>query len=812
MKAVVLAGGLGTRLRPLTSLLPKPMVPVMNRPLLEHTLNLLKKHGVEEVIFLLFYLPDVIRNHFGNGANFGLKISYIVGNEDFGTAGAARLAAGQLQEPFFILSGDALTDIDLTGLMAFHKKHKGVATIALSSVQNPSPFGVAITDKNHRITRFLEKPAWSQIFSDTVNMGIYLLEPDIFDHIPAQKEVYFARNTFPLLLSNKRPLHGFISDCYWKDIGDLRTYLQVHRDVLAGEIALDLNGYKPGSTVYLHKNCTIHPSAHLENVVAGPGCKIGRYSTIKNVVLWDDVEIGVGCEITQSTIASGCKIGDHTRMGEHVFISQRVEIGARCQINSDIKIWPEKQIEVGSIVNASMVWGDNWRRELFSDSHVSGLANYEITPEFSAKLGAAFGAWLRPGASVLLSRDASHASRMVYRSVITGLMSAGVNVNTVQVMPIPIVRHALPSIVEKGGIHIRRSPLDRKVVDILFFDEKGRDLSNQTSKAVERMFFREDFPRVGIDKVGRIEYPVRVADSYISDFLNHVDLKVLAEAKFKIVLDYSHGAATQVFPAILGHFDWDVVSLNAHPDSNRLSRTPLESERALLELSSIVKSTHANAGFLIDAGAEHIQAIDDTGRILSGERLAVIICHLFLQTHHPTRIAGPVSIPSQIPEMADKHGVVFNYTSEDLGALVNATENPDISLSIGRKGGFVFTDFHFAFDGMFSLVKLLELLACSQTTLAELNDELPQKSFANRTVACPWEAKGRVMRQVTEFSEGKSCLLLDGVKILLDDAWVLVIADRDRAACHIIAESSSAKQTSKLIDDYESLVKNWIQN
>lgn len=813
MKAVVLAGGLGTRLRPLTALMPKPMVPVMNRPLLEHTLNLLKQHNINEVLFLLYYLPEVIRNHFKDGRQFGMDIDYVVASEDYGTAGAVKQAADRLDDTFFVLSGDGITDIDLTRMLEFHEARDSLATIALSSVQNPSPFGVAMTDEQGRITRFLEKPAWSQVFSDTVNMGIYVLESDVLDHIPADQEVYFAKHIFPGLLQSGQPLTGFIDGCYWKDIGDLKTYLQVHWDALAGKIKLALPpSQNCDARVLIGDGCSISPDTRLDNVVIGDECEVGEYTALSHVVLWDRVAIGKSCNVVKSVIASESVVGDESKIDEYVFMSQRVKVGARCRVNANVRIWPDKSIDVGSIVNASIVWGEAWRRELFSEARVTGLANYEISPELGSKLGAAFGSWLGRDSSLLLSRDSTDAARMIYRAFISGLISTGVHVNTVQVMPIPIVRYTLPSLAEKGGVHMRRSPTGAKDLEILFFDSHGRDLAQSSARAIERMFFREDFLRVGIDDVGKISYPVRVAESYVQALLSHIDIKTVQAAKFRIVIDYSYGAATAVFPAVLGRSGCDVISLNAHPDQTRLSRTPQEVEHALKQLGQIVRSTHAHAGFLFDPGAERLRVVDHLGNVISGPRLAVLVAKLCLDFESPRKIAAPISIPAQVAEMARTQDVDVMVTSEDSSALIDATRDPSLDLALSGNGGFIFARFHFAFDAMYSLIKLLELLARAGTNIASLDKDVPVRPYRKVNAPCPWESKGRVMRSMTEYSEGMQRVLLDGVKLLFDDSWVLVIADRDKPLCQIIVEAETAKRAEQLLTEYQNKVVGWIQS
>ncbi len=812
MKAVIMAGGLGTRLRPLTCQVPKPMVPVMNRPILEHTILLLKTYNFRNIIILLYYLPDVIKDYFGDGSGLGVKLDYIIAKDDFGTAGAVKQAASRLQERFLVLSGDAITDIDLDELTGFHINKKAISTIALTKVDNPSPYGISIADSDDRITRFLEKPSWSQVFSDTVNMGIYMLEPEIFDYIPEEKEYYFAKDVFPALLMENKPVFGYTSDCYWKDIGDLKTYSQVHWDAMNNLITLENQAELRDGNIFLGENCEIDENVKLQNVVFGDNCKVRSGAEMANVILGANVEVGENCQLRNDVIADNCKVGKNTIINDDVYISNDVNIGADSFINTNIKIWPQKSIDFASIVNSSIVWGDTWQREVFVNSRVTGLTNYELTPEFAAKLGASFGAWVGKGKHVLLGRDATHASRMIYRAIITGLMSAGVNISTLQVLPIPLIRYALLSSVRTGGVYIRLSPYDRKMTDILFFDGAGRDLPTSISKAVERVFFREDFPRVDSEEVGEIKYPGRVTEFYITDFLKNTRLDVIKNANYRIVIDYSYGSATEIFPSIIGDLECEIISLNAHLDHNKLSKSKEEFDNALQQLSGIVRSTNSNMGFLIDPGAEKIIAVDETGEIIPSERFAVLITQLFLKSNQPRKVAAPVCVPSQIEELSLEHGFELVYTPDADSAIIKATEDTDVDFAVGIRGGFIFTAFHFAFDGMYALVKTLELLTINSVSLHELNQSIPRKFFKTAIVPCPWESKGTVMRKMTELSEGKPRVLVDGVKLIFEDGWVLVLPDHDRAVCHVMVEAAEEHRCHSLIAEYENHVKEFIDS
>ena len=210
MKAVVMAGGEGTRLRPLTSNQPKPMVPIVGKPCMEHIVELLKRHGFEDVIVTVAFLPQAIRSYFGSGETLGVDIGYSVEESPLGTAGSVKRAAGRLDDTFLVISGDALCDVDLTGLVEAHRERGASVTIGLKSVENPLEFGIVVTDEDGRVERFLEKPSWGQVFSDTINTGIYVLEPEVLKHIPQDRPYDFSKELFPLLLEMGRPIYGHV--------------------------------------------------------------------------------------------------------------------------------------------------------------------------------------------------------------------------------------------------------------------------------------------------------------------------------------------------------------------------------------------------------------------------------------------------------------------------------------------------------------------------------------------------------------------------------------------------------------------------
>jgi mannose-1-phosphate guanylyltransferase / phosphomannomutase len=296
MKAVIMAGGEGTRLRPLTSNAPKPMLPLANRPMMEHIIDLLRDHGIEDIVVTVAFMANTIRTYFGDGSDFGVKISYATEDQPLGTAGSVRNAKDELDERFLVISGDVLTDIDLSKIIATHEEKGALATIGLVAVENPLEFGIVITRDDGSIERFLEKPTWGQVFSDTINTGIFVLEPEIFDHIAADRPVDFSGEVFPAVLEAGLPLYGAVAEGYWEDVGTLDAYLRSHKDILDGRVKVNIEGFELGEGVWLGEGAEVHPEARIDGpAVVGDYCRIEAGAHLgEYVVLGTNVRVRAG--------------------------------------------------------------------------------------------------------------------------------------------------------------------------------------------------------------------------------------------------------------------------------------------------------------------------------------------------------------------------------------------------------------------------------------------------------------------------------------------------------------------------------------
>ena len=825
-----MAGGFGTRLRPLTCNLPKPMVPVAGKPMMEHVINLLKRHNFKDLVVLLYFQVKQIKDYFGSGADFGVNIEYIKSEDNYGTAGSVKNAEHLLGDRFLIISGDVLTDFDLRKVVDFHTARNAKATMVLTRVENPLAYGVVIVDDDGRITRFLEKPSWGQVFSDTINTGIYVLEKEVLQAIPPKTEFDFSRELYPGMLKRGESLFGYVAEGYWKDIGDVNEYFRCHQDILEGRLSLELDGNllkRPEAQIWVGRNVKVAAEVEFKGtVIIGEEVEIKPHSRIYNSVIGSGSSLGIGCVVNRSVIWRGVEIGDDVIIGEAVVgrgsileegvtleanavVGDNCHLERRCKIKPNVKLWPDKRVGPESIISSSLVWGEAWNRELFTDSKVSGTGNVELTPEFVAKLGAAFGAFLGKGSTVITSRDAGRSSRMVDRAIISGLLSAGVNVQDLRTLPIPVLRFVLRSGGESGGFHVRRSPVEDKSIDIIFFGGDGKDLPTSKCKAVERLFFREDFRRATVFETGAIDFPQRVIENYRQEFLKSIDIEAIRSAGFKVVVDYSHGGATEVFPSIFSGLGLDVVSLNAYLDPSAYFRTETDFQQSIKQLASITKSLGADVGFLLDAGAEKLSVVDEKGDFIDSDRLLLIVTSMYLGSHRAQKIAVPVPASMGVDIIAGEYGVRVFRTRNDHLAMMEAMQAQEVDFVGGTKGGFIFPGFQLGTDAMFAVVKILELMAKSAKRLGEAKGRWSKLKMARRRVPCPWVKKGGVMRELLQFTADSKRELIDGVRVMEDDSWVLVIPDRRQAFFEVIAESWEKRQAEELVESFSRRLLEW---
>lgn len=367
MKAVILVGGQGTRLRPLTVNVPKPMVPLANKPFVSFVIERLRDHGIEEVIFSMGYLPDGIRSYFGDGSSFGLKLTYVVEDSPLGTAGAVKNVEEHIGDgSFLVLNGDILTDLDLGQLTGFHREKGASCTIALTPVEDPTAYGLVRTDSEGKVTGFLEKPSWEQIDTNLINAGTYVLDSEVLEMIPAGVEHSFERGVFPRLVD--KGLFGYQNSSYWLDIGTPEKYLRAHYDILEKNVETSVSACLGDDFVCLQGEVTLEPGAKLvppvvigegaviragarvgRMAVVGPGCIIGNGSVVEESIIQEGVELAGDVTVRRSIVARGVKVGEAASVTGGAIIGENALIEGGNILTNYIRIYPETVVREGAI-------------------------------------------------------------------------------------------------------------------------------------------------------------------------------------------------------------------------------------------------------------------------------------------------------------------------------------------------------------------------------------------------------------------------------------------------------------------------------
>lgn len=333
MRAVILIGGLGTRLRPFTLATPKPLLPVLNRPFLEYQFQVLSRHGVKDVVLCTSYRAETFRRAFGTGRRLGLNISYVRERIPMGTGGAIKNAEPLLKGTTLVLNGDVLNAFDLGAFLKFHHARRAEISIALTRVKDPTRYGLVLTDEKGMVRRFLEKPSWDEVVSNSINAGAYLFEPSVFDHLPLGKPYSVERGLFPERLAAGARIAGYVAPGYWIDIGSIEMYLQVHLDLLQGRAP-----FKSGARARAVKN------ADGARVVAGPGTTVAPFVRFSgSVSLGAKVRVGRGAQLSDCVVLDGAVIGDGARLDGCV-------VGPRAKIGTHAALGPGRALAGGSAV------------------------------------------------------------------------------------------------------------------------------------------------------------------------------------------------------------------------------------------------------------------------------------------------------------------------------------------------------------------------------------------------------------------------------------------------------------------------------
>lgn len=832
MKAVVMAGGFGTRIQPLTNSRPKPMLPVFNKPMMEHTMMTLKDLGITEFIVLLYFKPEIIKDYFGDGSDFGIKITYVVPDDDYGTAGAVKLAQEYIgDENFIIISGDLVTDFDFQKIFDYHAEKNSKLTITLTSVDNPLEFGVVIANEEGKIEKFLEKPSWGEVFSDTINTGIYIIEPEILEYIPKNENYDFGKDLFPKLMREGVDLMAGYSEGYWRDVGNPESYRDVYDDILTGKVKFKIDGKKTElpdgvlysnetydfdksvefvGTVVLGKNVTLKKGVKLNNVVVGDNVTIGKECKIRNTVIWNNVDIHSNVKLDACVICNDNKIGKNVAANAGMILAEGCEIGQLTKVEKDVTIWPDKVIEDASIVSHSLILGSKYKNSIFENGLVIGQSNVELSCEMATKLAESFATQLPIGVTVLVSRDYHKNSRMLKRAFLGGLLSAGINVIDYRDISSSVLRCSLSSNAEyAAGVHFRQKLDDPTSTVITFYNDEALRINNDVSKKIEKAFFKETFRRVDYSNIGEIH-----ESDHANEYTVYKDgMKALLKAHAyrctdcRVAVDMMHGMASEVFPEILNDLGVDNIMFNAHPDVHRLANINSLVNQTTQDMSAVIQALKLDAGFILYPYGQRLDLVCDKGTVLGKQSSLYVVLSLLEMEAKKTGIKKSVFLPTWAADIVYfenldvERGQYANFKSEDM---------KQYDLVATGEGNFTFTEFATHRDSMFASLKILEMLLEHDVTLSSIIESFPEFYYETIKVACSQALKGKMMRMFLEDAKGKESSTLDGVKIWLDTHdWILMIPDQYSDHLNLYIQAENNEKGQEILATYIAKIEEW---
>lgn len=744
IQAIIMAGGEGVRLRPLTMEKPKPLVPLLGEPVMGYALKLLKIHGVHDVGVTLWYQPKKIRAAFGRGEAWGVKLRYYEETVPLGTAGSVRMAKDQIKDPFFVLSGDGLTDCDLTKAMAFHRAKGALATLVLKRVSVPLPYGVVLTDGENRITRFIEKPGWSRVYSDLVNTGIYLLDPAIFDHIPENGMPDFGKDIFPSLVQQGLPVYGFETDGYWCDVGDQRAYLAAQMALLQGQVSLPHpEGIQKNARVDASVQCigpcfvgagaAIGPGAVLRHAVIGEQCTVGAGARIENTCLWTGAAVMEKAQATGSVLCDGAVARPGAVIRDGCALGNGAVAGAWSMLRPGVKVWPHLRVAPGAVVTYSLTHGD-----FTAPSWTEWGADCD-DPEQACALCAAY-ARVTGARQVLLGGTEASALLALAGGA---LAAAGMKVLSAGELTEPMLQALVRSLRLDGGVFVRGQML-------CFLDKNGQKLSFKQRTAMDGCILRRD-GTPAFTRPGSVIRLTGAEGMYLARILPEENPRPL----------WSPLAVFSDSPLIL-----------------RLAKEGLERMNA----------RHVRFGAVREAELSG----PETGFVLDAEGTA---CTVFSGACSPDREQSTLLLLSLCRKW---QGKLF-----DLPGVPRAAERM-APFQESDGGEACAWQRMMLEDGLAGMLLIADALKAG--ALETLLQELPETHILKTEVDCLPRDKGRILHTLCD-STSLPHTLGEGVRIQHEKGVATIVPDAYRNAVRITGESVSSEFARELCDFYLDKIK-----
>lgn len=780
MKAVIMAGGEGTRLRPLTCDIPKPMVSLLGKPVLEYTVELLKKYGIHHMAFTLMYLPQKIMNYFGEGENHQVHIDYYLETSPLGTAGSVKNAAENLQEPFLVMSGDALTDLNLESFMAFHRQKKAKVTMALKSVKTPRDYGVVIMGTEGYVEKFVEKPSWSEVFSDLVNTGIYIVEPEVLNGIPDDRPFDFAKDLFPLLMEQENQIAGYIMEDYWCDIGSIDTYLKAHEDILNGTCKAVIPGKNIGG-IYVQEGAQISSSAVLQppifigkNAMLDDGASIGMYSSIGN-----GAYVGKNANVKRSIVLEGAHVGQSSKASRAVVCAQTVLekgvrlfeqsiVGQKCILEKNatvgpkVKIWPDKWIERESYVGQNIVFGKGKKSRLFEHSQMVMNLNEYYSVEDLAKMGSCI-AKLVGSDKLLIGYDESAQSSAVAGLIANGAILGGCKTFLMKNTFAPILAVSIANFNMAIGVFVQKC--GDMNFQITLYGRDGKYLSAQECKALGSYYAGisgEKKPLPQVDEAREID---NYFDFYLYSLKEEVDVDSLKKDVPKVKLGKATAKAEEYLKNALSFVGIQIAASEKDRPSCRVEN-----------YDDLINGRFILAG----------HTIDQTNR-------EYFITLLLMNLEKTESLYIPHGYPRQILNYGKaKNKIPIEVSRKEL-------ESAESLMQHRLKSDFAYM-----------VIYVLGLYVKNRQLVLECLEWLESIQMKTEQISCGYRDFGKVLKGLSQWQDAQKCQ--EGVEFMGQDGYVYICPNNTEPKIDIKIESMNEEFSREIFDFYKNKIMDLLKD
>ena len=797
IKAVIMAGGEGTRLRPITCTMPKPLVPLIGKPVIDYCVELLKKHDITDITTTLFYLGNMIEKHLGSGEKYGARITHSTTPIPLGTAGSVKHAAGNANKTVLVISGDTLTDCDISDALDFHKQKGAKVTIVLKRVSAPTEYGVALLSQDGRITRFLEKPSNSEVFSDLANTGIYIIEPDVLDFVPENRSFDFSMDLFPELLKRNIPIYGYEMQGYWCDIGNIKQYMQAQRDMFDRKLSFNTtaqnkNGIyiEEGAHIsenaiitapcYIASGCEIGENARIDAYcVIGRDAKIFENASVKRSVIMEGAQIHENAELRGAIICKKADIGKFTSVFENSVIGEKTRIGQSGSVSGGACVWPDKRIADNMSITENVVWGVGKRIEL-TENCISGFCDTDVSPETAVRIGSSFASIVSRFGQVAISGDGRRVSSMLKRAATAGVISQGVDVLSLPHMPYFLFSFTVRHLGLSGGIYITTASNDSHRAAITLCDHTGTAVPTTVRRKIDYSFSNGERMPVTHREIGIVEEVTGTVKAYEAAIMRDIDVKVFEEKPVNVLLDIPADVYEIVAPMLMRH-GCNVVSADTEGGMN---------------MQMCITSRGADIGCFLPENRSTAMPMfmTKTGKTIGGSALCALFAQDAVISGRLNRFTVPVTFPDEYARMLMDEGA----------QLITAPENVHAWQRAAYLNNTVIPEF---FDPVAAIARICVMSA--QGVIDEKISKLPETYKQEYIVPC--DDFGSVLRSLSATEREEDTEPVDGIKIHKDNGWVIVKSEGGGlAACRIICGSFKEEYANDLstmyIDKLRSII------